>query len=162
MGVIMSKEERANLAYQLAYDYDLNYGSCPQCVIRGIMEAQEEDLSELMKASHTLSGGGGLAGRGTCGALAGGLLVLGHYYGRDIDSFEKGRFLKSFLKGKELMEKFQLEFGGISCDDLKLEITGIKFDMWDTEEASEFKELAGTKCAEIAGTVAKWIVEMID
>lgn len=158
----MSKNEQAKKAYQLAYDYDLEYGACPQCVVRAIMEVKGEDLNDLVRASHSLAGGGGLAGNGTCGALAGGLLVLGHYYGRDCERFGKGRFLKSFSKGKELMDKFQAEYGDISCDWIKETKAGKKYDMWKAEEAKEFKEKIGTHCADLSGKVAQWVIELID
>jgi len=74
---------------------------------------------QTIKASHGLSGGGGLLGQGTCGALTGGLMALSAKKGRDRDKLEKGRYINNFKNGKRLVERFTQEFGGITCEELQ-------------------------------------------
>ena len=75
----MTKEEKTALGekvYQMAFDYELNYGCCPQCVLTTVKETVGLVTDDVIKASHGLSGGGGLMGLGACGALTGGLISV--------------------------------------------------------------------------------------
>lgn len=156
------KKEVAQKAYQLAYDYDLQYGACPQCVLAAVKETIGIVSDDLLKAGHALSGGGGLRGTGTCGALAGGLMVIGTKYGRDRDNFGKTRNLKSFQLSKDLMDKFFDLYNGYSCNHIQEKYTGKTYNMWDQNEIKEFKcTSCKEECAKLSGNVAKWVVEMV-
>ena len=75
----MNNEEKhalAEQAYQKAFRYELDYGCCPQCVLAVVQETVGFVDDNTIKASHGLSGGGGLMGQGACGALTGGLMAL--------------------------------------------------------------------------------------
>jgi len=160
----MGKEEKqalAEQAYQKAHRYELDYGCCPQCVLATVQETIGIVDDATIKASHGLSGGGGLMGQGACGALTGGLLALSAKRGRDRDKLDKGRFINNFNKGKELVEKFREEFGGITCDELQRQFTGRNYDMWVAEEYKSFDEARGQKCAHATGTVTRWVIEML-
>ncbi len=148
-------------AYEKAAQYELAYGCCPQCVLAAIQETVGIVDDATIKASHGLSGGGGLSANGLCGALAGGLIGLGARFGRDRSKFEKGRFISNFKKNKALIERFEEKFGGVTCDALQKAFTGRTYNMWDAEEYKAFTEARGKKCAEAAGTVARWTVEML-
>ncbi|MCF7911114.1 MAG: C-GCAxxG-C-C family protein [Candidatus Cloacimonetes bacterium] len=154
-------DKKIQKANDLAYNYYQEYGTCSQCVIAAMMEVMEIDLSNLVKSAHFLAGGGCLMGEGTCGALAGGELVLGHYFGREREEFAQGKFRERLLPGKELWEKFKLEFGGTSCNWFKEKYTGKQFDMWNNENVAEYKKLMKQECATMTGKVAGWIVELI-
>jgi len=159
----MCKSDLKEKAYQLAYDYDVKYGCCPQCVLSAVQETVGVVSDDLIRASHTFGGGGGLKGSGTCGALAGGLAALGAKFGRDRDRFGKGRFLKSFQKGKELMERFEAEYEGYTCEHIQEKYTGKIYDMWDAEGIKEFKSSeCGPKCADLTGKVAVWTLELLE
>ncbi|MBN2830217.1 MAG: C-GCAxxG-C-C family protein, partial [Candidatus Cloacimonetes bacterium] len=90
------KLDLAKKAYKIAYELDLRYGCCPQCVLSAVQQTIGGIDDATIKASHTLAGGGGLAGSGTCGAIAGGLLAIGAFYGREKteDGFQDGRYLR--------------------------------------------------------------------
>ena len=63
----MGNEERqalAEQAYQKALQYELDYGCCPQCVLATVQETIGYVDDKTIKASHGLSGGGGLMGHG--------------------------------------------------------------------------------------------------
>ena len=160
----MNKEDKlalADKAYDTAMDYELEYGCCPQCVLTAVQETVGLVDDQTIKASHGLSGGGGLMGKGACGALTGGLMALSVKRGRDKDKMHKGRFINNFNKGRELVERFQNEFGGITCEELQKKFTGKTYDMWNAEEFTEFDKDRGKQCAHATGTVTRWVVEML-
>lgn len=157
----MDKQELGAAAYQKALDYDLKYGCCPQCVLTAVQETVGVVDDGMIKASHGLSGGGGLMGAGACGALTGGLLALGARYGRDRDKLDRGRGMADFQRGKVLVEKFRGEMGGITCEDLQRQFTGRTYNLWDAGEYKAFGEARGQQCAHASGLVARWVVEML-
>ena len=160
----MKKEEKQALAeeaYKKALQYELDYGCCPQCVLATVQETIGVIDDSTIKASHGLSGGGGLMGQGACGALTGGLMALSAKRGRDRDKLHKGRFISNFKKGRELVERFRTEFGGITCEELQQRFTGRTYDMWNEDEYKAFDEARGDKCAHATGTVTKWLIEML-
>ncbi len=148
-------------AYEKALKYELDYGCCPQCVLTTVQETIGIVDDQTIKASHALSGGGALMGEGTCGALVGGLMALSAKYGRDRDKLDRGRFINSFKKAKELSERFRQEFGGLTCRELQKQFTGRNYDMWNAEEYKAFSDARGLKCANATGTVTKWVIEML-
>jgi C_GCAxxG_C_C family probable redox protein len=160
----MTDEQRKALAaqaYEKAVQYELDYGGCPQCVLATVQETVGIVTDETIKAAHGLSGGGGLVGLGTCGALTGGLMALSAKRGRDRDKLDKGRFIGNYQKGRELVERFRAEFGGVTCGELQQRFTGRTYDMWNAEEYKCFNEARGNQCAHATGLVTKWVVEML-
>jgi C_GCAxxG_C_C family probable redox protein len=155
------KLELALQAYEKAMKYELDYGCCPQCVLAAVQETIGVIDDNVIKASHGLSGGGGLSGKGACGALTGGLMALSAKRGRDRDKLDRGRFINNFKKGDELVARFEAEFGGITCEDLQHQFTGRTYDMWNPEEYAAFNTARGHKCAHATATVTKWVVEMM-
>lgn len=160
----MPQKDKAGLAdaaYQKAKTYELNYGCCPQCVLSSVQQTVGLIGDDVIKASHGLSGGGGLLGLGTCGALSGGLLALSCKRGRDHDKLDKGKFISNFRAGEKLVNKFQQEFGGVTCAQLQELFTGRTYDMWDAEQYAEFEREREDRCAHASGMVSKWVVEML-
>lgn len=160
----MTTEPPTNLedkAYEIAFDLDMKYGCCPQCVLSAVKDTVGYVTDEMIKASHGLSGGGGLMGEGACGALTGGLLALGAKKGRDADKLHKGRGMANFNAGKKLVEQFREEFGGITCEQLQVKFSGRTWDMWKASDYNGFSEVRGDKCAHATGLVTKWVVESL-
>ena len=155
------RQALAQQAYQKALQYELDYGCCPQCVLAAVQETVGVVDDSTIKASHGLSGGGGLMGKGACGALTGGLVALSAKRGRDRDKLHKGRFVNNFQKGKELVERFRQEFGGVTCEELQQRFTGRIYDMWNIEEYKAFDQARGKQCALATAAVTKWVVEML-
>lgn len=155
------KQLLAEQASQQAYADEIEYGCCPQCVLKAVQSTVGYVTDEIIKASHGLSGGGGLMGVGACGALTGGLLALSAKRGRAHDKFEKGKFVGNFRLGQELVKRFQIEFGGITCQELQQKFTGQTYNMWDETQYKAFTDARGNKCADATATVTKWVVEML-
>ncbi len=157
----MNRNELAAKAYERAYELDAKYGCCPQCVLAAVKEVLGGVSDETIKACHGLSGGGGLMGTGTCGALTGGLLALGTRRGRDADKLDRGRGMANFQLGRRLVARFHEEFGGISCEHLQRRFSGRTWDFWKPEEYRAFTEARGDRCARATGLVTQWVVEML-
>ncbi len=155
------KPDLAQQAYDKALKYELDYGCCPQCVLVAVQETVGVIEDSVIKASHGLSGGGGLTGVGACGALTGGLMALSARRGRDRDKLDRGRFINNFKKGNELVERFRDEFGGVTCQELQQQFTGKTYDMWNPEDYKAFDQARGEQCARATATVTKWVVEMM-
>jgi C_GCAxxG_C_C family probable redox protein len=161
MSTVDDRQDLAQRAYDKAMQYELDYGCCPQCVLAAVQETVGVIEDSVIKASHGLSGGGGLSGKGACGALTGGLVALSAKRGRDRDKLDKGRFINNFKKGEELVERFQAEFGGITCEELQQQFTGRTYDMWQADQYQAFSDARGHKCAIATATVTRWVVEML-
>lgn len=155
------KQALAEHAYHKAMQYELDYGCCPQCVLATVQETVGYVDDNTIKASHGLSGGGGLMGHGACGALTGGLMAISAKYGRERDKLDSGRGMNNFKKSKELVERFQREFGGTTCEELQKQFTGRTYDMWKADEYKAFNDARGTKCAHATALVTKWVVEIL-
>ena len=149
-------------AYDRAYELDMSYGCCPQCVLTAVKETVGYVTDETIQSSHALSGGGALMGDGVCGALTGGLLALGAKKGRPADKLHKGRGIANFNAGKNLVEKFNEQFGGTSCQHLQKQFSGRTWDMWNPEEYKEFSDTRGDQCARATGLVTKWVVDALE
>ncbi len=155
------REELATRAAELAFELENKYGCCPQCVLTALKETVGNVSDDAIKASHGLSGGGGLSGVGTCGALSGGLMALSTKRGRDADKLHKGRGIGNFQVGKQLVERFKEEFGGITCEELQQRFTGRTWDMWNPKEYKGFEEARGDQCARATALVTRWVIEMM-
>ena len=158
---VQDKQALAEQAYEKALRYELDFGCCPQCVLATVQETVGIVDDATIKASHGLSGGGGLVGLGACGALTGGLMALSAKYGRDRDHLDKGRYINNFKKNRELVEKFRQEFGGVTCEELQKQFTGKTYDMWKADEYKAFNDARGNQCAHATGMVTRWVVEML-
>lgn len=156
-----NRQKLADDAYARAFDLDAKYGCCPQCVLTAVKETTGAVTDDLIKASHGLSGGGALMGTGVCGALTGGLLALGARHGRDADKLDKGRGMSNFQAGKKLVERFQAEFNGLTCEHLQEQFSGRTWDFWNGAEYKGFSDARQDNCARATGLVAKWVVEMM-
>jgi C_GCAxxG_C_C family probable redox protein len=160
----MMMDETCNLiqkAYDLAFDLELKYGCCPQCVLTAVKETVGGVTDETIKASHGLSGGGSLQGQGACGALTGGLLALSSKRGRDADKLDKGRGIANFQLGRQLIDKFHTEFGGITCEQLQQRFTGRTWDMWNPRDYKAFDQARGEQCARATALVTGWAIEIM-
>ncbi len=97
---------------------------------------------------------GGLCGtQQVCGAVSGGLMVIGIRLGRDSGA-EDGKACGE--KGKEFMNWVKAEHGGLSC----LELTGLDFS--DDEQHKKFvAEGRNAVCVPLVGRCCRWLAENI-
>jgi len=155
------KEALGKRAYKMAFDYEKKYGACPQCVLTTVKETVGYVTDETIKASHGLSGGGGLTGAGACGALTGGLMALSCKRGRARNRFGLGKCINNFKVGNELVERFQKEYGGVTCQHLQQQFTGRSYNLWNAREFAEFNKARQDQCARATALVTQWVVELL-
>ena len=161
---IKSKEEILKDVYNLAFKYEAELGSCPQCVLAALMETLDIGDTGTIKAVDALARGTALSTEGTCGALIGGLIAISSIVGRKYDDFKVGnKKRRVFRYSKKLYDKFVEEFGSPVCKEVHKKIFGRTFNLLDIKEYAEF-EKAGAhidKCPGVSGKVARWTAEII-
>ena len=161
---MVSREEKLQKVQDLAYKYEAERGSCPQCVLSAIMETLEIGSPEIVQAADALAGGTALSAQGTCGALVGGLMAISSIVGRTYKDFSAGeRKRRVFQYSKKLYDKFIEEYGSILCKDVHQKLFGRTFNLMDKNDYTEFERMGAhvDKCPIVAGKVARWAAEII-
>lgn len=158
-----NRKEILEQVYARAFEYEQKYGSCAQCVLAAIDDVFGIVGADVFRAGHVLAGGGGLTGKGTCGALSGGVMALSCKHGRTRDSFAKGRYIRCYHLGKRLYDRFVQEYGSCICNKVQERIFGRSFNLWDPKEYAEFERDGGhkDKCPRVTGNVAMWVAEIL-
>jgi len=159
-----SKEQLLNKAYDLAFNYEAERGSCPQCVLAALFETLNIGDEATIKSADALAGGAALSTKGTCGALVGGLLAISSIVGREYDDFNAGKTKRRvFQFSKQLYDKFIDEYGSPLCCDVHLKLFGRTFNLMDPKEYEEFDKAGAhvDKCPSVSGNVARWTAEII-
>jgi C_GCAxxG_C_C family probable redox protein len=150
-------------AYDLAFKYEAERGSCPQAVLSAIYETLQIGDPKIIQAADGLAGGTALTTEGTCGALVGGTLAIGVIIGRTYEDFSQGkRKRRVFQYAKKLYDRFEEEYGGGLCKIVQNKLFGRAYTLYDPKEYDLF-EKAGAhidKCPSVAANVAKWTVEI--
>lgn len=124
----LTREEFMEKAYHMAYEREKTYGACSQSVLSTFQNLLDMEDDYLLKAATAFAGG--IARQGmTCGALMGGIMVIGMKYGRSNmeDYFSD---IKCHEPTRKLCALFKQEFGSFNCRDISgydlMEPGGIK------------------------------------
>ena len=155
MRITQFPEAFKKLAEELASTYGPQYHGCAQIVVATFLEILGiQDEYVLMTASCFAGGSKRCL---TCGAISGGLIVLGLKYGRR--RLEDGVEAEeaSLEPAAELVDRFKEVYGMTGC----YELTG--FDLGDPSQFQAFldSEEAVEKCTERVKKVAGWVAEII-
>ena len=156
MSLGIPKDEFLEKAYALASRNEATFGYCGQAVLAAFQEIFDMRDSRLLKAATYLAGG--TADQGfTCGALMGGVLVIGMKWGRDNLEDRGTAWHQTFPFVHKLFGMFREEFGSIDCRDI------IGFDPMDSEKVKEFFKsgLHDKQCGEVAGKTARMVAEVL-
>lgn len=159
-----NREELPQKAYDLAFKYEAERGSCPQCVYSALMETLDVGDKETVKSLDALAGGTALSTEGTCGALVGGLCAISSITGRTYKDFSTGeRKRRVFMYSKKLYDKFIEEYGSPICKDIHQKLFGRYFNLMDNDDYAEFEKMGAhvDKCPEVSGKTARWAAEII-
>ncbi|MEA3253461.1 MAG: C-GCAxxG-C-C family protein [Chloroflexota bacterium] len=154
-----SKEETLRQLEQKAGDYEEKSGCCAQGCLLALQEQFHIGDSLTFKAATAMPG---IALRGeTCGAVIGGLMVIGLVYGREsMDDWEG--YMKAIVKGRKFCRRFEKEFGSLMCRDVVKVQCGKSFNLADPEEAKEFEKIGGyQKCRIPPGKAARIVGEIV-
>jgi|WetSurMetagenome_2_1015567.scaffolds.fasta_scaffold02298_5 C_GCAxxG_C_C family probable redox protein len=159
-----SQKDVLENVYQSAFQYEAKLGSCPQCVLAALKETLDVGDEAIFRASQGLTGGTALSSKGTCGALAGGMIAISALVGRTYQEFTEGQKKRLVFKYTKLLyDRFIEEYGSPLCCDVQKKIFGRSYVLLDKQEYEAF-EKAGAhvdKCTRVAGNAAKWTAEII-
>jgi C_GCAxxG_C_C family probable redox protein len=158
-----SRAELAEKAYQLGEKYEKECTGCGQTVIAAIFDALSMKNDDVFRAASGLADGLGLTGDGTCGALVGASLVMGHLYGRERkDLADMMKPMRSYLLVKKLHDRFVDRYGTCRCHDLQTSLMGRTFNLLDSEELkAAFQFGMMDHCSKVVGTAARLATEII-
>jgi C_GCAxxG_C_C family probable redox protein len=155
MRITQFPEGFKKLAEELALTYGPRFHGCAQVVVAALMEILGIQDEMVLMAASSFAGGGKRCL--TCGALSGGLIVLGLKYGR--------RRLEDGVEAEEaalepacdLIDRFNEVYDTTDC----CELTG--YNLGDPSQFQAFLDSpeALEKCDEKVKNVAGWVAEII-
>jgi len=149
-------------AAHLSYQYEQKYFGCAQTTVAGLIEAFGIGGPDILRASTCLAAG--VARRGKiCGALTGGLLMVGYIAGRDdLEMF--AQYQRGMDYGDILYKRFLEEFGTDSCSEIQSMKFGRAFDLQSQKEREELhKIMVETKegCQSVTSAGARMAAEIM-
>lgn len=135
-GDLLDDEDKKLIAKigKAARDYQYEFRGCAQTTLKALQENLGIKGSDTFKAASALAGGIASKGKGSCGALVGGVLALGLEFGR-ADFAEDGpprrrgvgvsNFKVAYDLSGELYESFKkVYFGEIICNEIQKHVYG--------------------------------------
>jgi len=158
-----TRQQIIDQASDLAFRYEQAYGSCSQCVLRAMQEVFGLISDDTLKAGYGLAGGGGATGRGTCGALAAGMMAVSARYGRDKSQMDQGLPFRPFALAREVMDRFVAVYGSPICADVQRSVFGRCYDFYSKDDYEAFEKAGGhiDKCPGVAGNAARFAAEVL-
>ena len=118
----------------------------------------------LVKGATSLSGGIASTIEGPCGALTGGILVLGAYFGRSRDNFaDISQLRRPGPLVRAYWQKFKETYGGDSCREIQEYLFGRSYHFLDGEDYRAYEEAGGhvDKCPDVVGRACAWLAEIL-
>ncbi|MDT8272137.1 MAG: C-GCAxxG-C-C family protein [Desulfomonilia bacterium] len=138
-----------------AFDMEVASHGCCQVVIQTFLDVFEQDNDELFMAASPFAAGMSLTGN-NCGALIGGLMILGTVHGRRSVTEGMPGILKGIKPSRKVVKYFSTKYPSLDCR----EITGT--DLADPEKSEAFFSKGGLeKCAGIIADVSGFVAEML-
>ncbi len=159
----MEEEQIADNAFAAAKAFELGSGGCAQSALVGIFTALEVNDEGVFKAATGLSDGIGLTGDGHCGAISGGVMAIGYFFGRSTeDSGKMMKQIRAARLAKKLHDEFVEKYGTCRCADLQAKFFGRFYNLYDPDEleramAANMPEV----CATLVGEAARMAVRII-
>lgn len=159
----MEKEELLDRAFIAARDFELRSGGCAQSALAGIFEVLGVEDEGVFRAATGMSDGVGLTGDGHCGAISGGAMAIGYFFGRSAaDSGKIMKQVRACRLAKNLHDTFVEKYGACRCSDLQCSLVGRFYNLYDPDEMKA-ATAAGMpeKCAALVGETARMAVRII-
>jgi C_GCAxxG_C_C family probable redox protein len=157
------RETILKAVYSRGFELEQRYYGCAQCVVASIQDFFPLN-DALFKAATSFSGGLASTIEGPCGALSGGIIVLGYYFGRSRDDFADITQLRRpgpLVRG--YWDKFVESYGGYTCRDIQNYLFGKAYHFLDNDEYQEYEEQGGhrDKCPAVVGQAGSWLAEIL-
>jgi C_GCAxxG_C_C family probable redox protein len=172
-----SKEEIIKDIHEQAYRTQMNYRGCSQIVVKALMDHLGMFSQEVFRAATPFAGGVARTGGTPCGALAGAILGIGLYCGRN-DLREAGPpkelrgegplnpYDKSHTLAAELIDRFKEFWGTTVCYEIQEKLLGRTMNVREPEvqelmKTGEYFDMLSKVCCNVSGSAAKMAAEII-
>jgi C_GCAxxG_C_C family probable redox protein len=138
-----------------AYETEVKYHGCAQATLKPFLDIFEINDPSVMMAASPFAGGLALTGH-NCGALTGGLIVLGLVFGRrDITEGMEG-ILTGLRPMRKLVRYFEGKQGTVDCREIT------RTDVADPVKSAEYFDHGGLeRCAHLIAEVAGFVGEIL-
>jgi C_GCAxxG_C_C family probable redox protein len=161
----MEKEKIGEKGFAAAKAFELRSGGCAQSAVAGIFTALEIKDEGIFKAATGMADGLGLTGDGHCGALSGGVMAIGYFFGRSTeDAGDVMKQLRACSLAKKLHGEFLEKYGTCRCADIQKKLVGRFYNLYDPQEltaarAANMHEVCSTLVGETARMAIRIILE---
>ena len=162
------KSEIIRKSNELAIEYEAKYKGCGQCTFLAVIDALRwggleiipKDMEDrFFPGVSVLTGGIGLSGEGTCGAIASGALAIGLALGLQRDTIDESLFRQSCAIVRDaLLNKYYEKYNSLLCKDIQRKSFGKAWDLTRDEMSTEFLGIS-KGCVIMEG--AMWATEVI-
>jgi hypothetical protein len=162
------KSEIIRKSNELAIEYEAKYKGCGQCTFLAVIDALRwggleiipKDMEDrFFSGVSVLTGGIGLSGEGTCGAIASGALAIGLALGLQRDTIDESLFRQSCAIVRDaLLNKYYEKYNSLLCKDIQRKFFGKAWDLTRDEMSTEFLGIS-KGCVIMEG--AMWATEVI-
>ncbi len=138
-----------------SFEMEMNYHGCAQVVVQTFLDLFDEENKDLLKSASPFAAGVSLTGN-NCGAMLGGLMILGTVCGREDVKEGMPGILSGIKPMRRLVKFFRQNYGCVDCK----EITNT--DLADPEKAKNYFDSGGLeKCANIIAEVSVFVGGLI-
>jgi len=169
----LSRQELLDKAYELGFNFEKNSYSCSQSTVAAIHELLDID-DMVVKVATSLSGGTAEQFSGTCGALSGGLIALGYFFGRPVEKLSYQERIQdnvdalfaTFPAPQLFADKFWQQYGTIICPHIQRQLFGRTWWLLDPDDLDKFEKAGGhsdpkKSCCHVVGTATRWAMEIL-
>jgi len=156
-------QELLDAVFSLARDYEQRCTGCAQSTVAGVLDTLGLKADDVFRAASGLADGIGLTGDGSCGALTGGVIVLGLVHGRTREEFgDPFAAMKSYQLAGELHRDFIARYGSCRCREIQERLMGRFFNLLDERQLAEAMAFGMLEhCSKVVGNSARKTVELI-
>ncbi|MDY0096366.1 MAG: C-GCAxxG-C-C family protein [Candidatus Vecturithrix sp.] len=149
-----SKNALLDQIEKTAYEYEKNFHGCSRCVVKAIQDHLDIGDESNLKASTPFAAGVAMRGE-TCGALLGGLLILG-VVTASTDMKDAAAMTNAMAAGFRLARKVEKELGSTNCTELQKANFGKFYSIADPVQYEAFVKAGGyEKCSKVCGKIAR-------
>jgi C_GCAxxG_C_C family probable redox protein len=168
----LTRPQLLEKVYQLGVGYETNSYGCSQCAVAALHEVIGFD-DVIVKVTTSLCGGTASQAVGTCGALAGGIIVFDYFFGRPAGCLSSEAMIQDNVMAlesaqeapKELVQKYINRYGTINCAGIMTRKFGRPYYLNDPDEFRKIEEAGAhtdpQKCLDVVGQAASWAMEIL-
>lgn len=155
--IIANKEKILNQVQQRGEECEFLSHSCAKGAALPVLDEFGLVNMAVIKALSPFPGLG-LTGR-TCGAVSGGIVALGLYFGKeDLLDYQANR--AAMTATRKFLERFEERIGAAQCEDVQAVVFGRYLNPW--VNSNDFRQAKGYEsCSLVAGTGARIAAEII-